>query len=269
MVQRRQHADRRVQRGVAVHQRGRGAQRLADRRAGQAHQPAHRLPQRVEGRAVAIRAVLPEPGHRTQDDVGLQLAQPVVAEAHLFHDAGPEILQHDVGGRHQGGENLLAALGAHVEAQALLAAVVDREIDALAAHHRLRFARLLAAQFLDLDDLGAEVGQDHPAARPRLISRQFQNPDAVECSAHRNAPSARRNARGRAHASQHQEVVIARSNATKQSRMTAMRHEREGNNDGLRIYPERAARRRALITLNRPEKLNALSFPLMEELDGR
>ena len=115
----------------------------------------------------------------------LQLAQPVVAEAHLLHHAGAEILQHDVGGRHQRREDLLAALGAHVEAQALLAAVVDREIDALAAHHRLRFARLLAAQFLDLDDLGAEVGQDHAAARPRLIPRQFQNPDAFECSAHR------------------------------------------------------------------------------------
>src|SRR5204863_7508246 len=99
-----------------------------------------------------------------------------------------EILQHDVGGRHQRRENLLAALGAHVEAEALLAAVVHREIDALAPHHRLGFARLLAAQFLDLDHLGAEVGQDHAAARTRLISRQFQNPHAFQTSDHLYPP---------------------------------------------------------------------------------
>src|SRR5216684_818068 len=177
-------ADRRVQRGVAVNQRGRGAERGADRCAGQRHQPAHRLAQRIKGRPVAIGAVLPEPGDRNQDDVALQLAQPVIAEAHFLHDPGPEVLQHHIGSRHQGGKDLLAALGPHVEAHALLAAVVDREIDALAAHHRLGFARLLAAQLFDLDDLGAEIREDHAAARPGLVPGQFQYPHAIEGSGH-------------------------------------------------------------------------------------
>ena len=187
MVQRGERADRRVQRGVAVDQRGRGAERLADRLAGQRHQPAHRLAERIECGAVAIGPVLAEAGDRDQDDVGLQLAQLLIAEAHRLHRAGAEILQHDVGGLHQRGEDLLAASRAHVQAEALLAAVVDGEIDALAAHHRLGFAGFLAAELLDLDHLGAEIGQDHAAARPGLIPRQFQHPNAFE---DRPSPSA-------------------------------------------------------------------------------
>src|SRR5579872_752343 len=249
MAQRRQRADRRVQRGIAVDERGGGAERPADRRTGQAHQPAHGLTERIERRPVAVGTVLPEPRHRAQDDVGPQLAQPVVAEPHLFHDSGAKILQHDVGGRHQLGEDFLAALGAHVEAEAFLAPVVDREIDALAAHHRLRAPGLLAAEFLDLDDLGAEVRQDHAAARPGLIPRQFQDPDAVEGSTH---PAASEKV-NRAFAS----ASILRP-AWARGKESTMEYEfiLAERRDGV-----------ALITLNRPDKLNALSFPLMSELD--
>ena len=188
VMQRGQRADRRVQRGIAVDDRGGGAERLPDRLAGQGHQPAHRLAQRIEGRAVAIGAVLAEARDRAEDDVRLQLAQPFVAEAHLVHDPGAEILQDDVGGLDQRGEDLLAALVAQIEAEAFLAAVVDREIDALAAHQRRRLAGFLAAQLFDLDDLGAEVGEDHAAARAGLIPRQFEHPHAFEGSAHRRLP---------------------------------------------------------------------------------
>ena len=116
------------------------------------------------------------------------VSQPVVAEPHLVHDPGPEVLQDDVGGLDQCREDPLAALGAQIEAEALLAAVVDREIDALAAHQGRGFARLLAAQFLDLDDLGAEVGEDHAAARAGLKPRQFEHPDTVESPAHHHPP---------------------------------------------------------------------------------
>ncbi len=187
-MQCRQHADRRVQRGVAVDDRRGGAERAADRGSGQGHQAAHRLAQRIKARTLAIGAVLAEGGHRAQNDVGLELAQPVIAKAHLVHDPRAEILQYDVGGLDKLGEYFLAARMAHVEAQALLTAVVDREIDALAAHQRRRLTGFLAAQFLDLDDLGAEVGEDHAAARTGLIPRQFEHPDPVKSSAHRHLP---------------------------------------------------------------------------------
>ena len=49
-------------------------------------------------------------------------------------------------------------------------------------------ARLLAAQSFDLDHLGSEIGQDHPAARTCLVARQFKHADAVKTEAHRNNP---------------------------------------------------------------------------------
>ena len=80
--------------------------------------------------------------------------------------------------------DVLALGAAQVEAHALLAAVVDGEVHALPADHRRMLARLLAAHRLDLDDLGAEVGQDHAAARPRLEARELEHADAVEGEAH-------------------------------------------------------------------------------------
>src|SRR5262249_20067586 len=191
VAQGRQCADRRVQGGVTVDERGRRTERPPDGGTGQRHEPAHRLAQRIESGAVAIGPVLPEPRYRDEDDARLELAQTLVAEPHLLHDAGSEILQHDVGFRHERREDLLAALGAHVETEALLAAVIDREIDALSTHDGLGAAGFFTADFLDLDDLRAEIGEDHAAARAGLIPRQFQNPHAVQASAHRAPPSAK------------------------------------------------------------------------------
>src|SRR4029077_11965663 len=73
------------------------------------------------------------------------------------------------------------------EAHALLAAVVDGEVDALPADHRGVPAGLLAAGRLDLDDLGPEIGEDHAPARARLEARQFENAHTVEREAHRDA----------------------------------------------------------------------------------
>src|SRR4030095_8475930 len=71
-----------------------------------------------------------------------------------------------------------------VQADALLAAVVDGEIDALSADHGGMPPCFLAAEWLDLDDLGPEVGQEHAAAGPRLEPRQLENADAVEAGDH-------------------------------------------------------------------------------------
>ncbi len=45
-------------------------------------------------------------------------------------------------------------------------------------------AGLLVADRLDLDDLGAQVGQQHPAAGTRLKARQLEDPDAVQAAGH-------------------------------------------------------------------------------------
>src|SRR4029077_6843798 len=109
-------------------------------------------------------------------------------EPHLRHRAGTEVFEHDIRGRHQRSEDFLTAWCTQVEAKALLAAIIDGEVNALAPHQRLRPPRLLAAQLFDLESLGAEVGEDHAAARSSLISRQFKHPHTVETPAHRVPP---------------------------------------------------------------------------------
>ena len=184
MPQRGQGADRCVQRGIAIHQRRRGAQRLPHRLPRQRHQSAHRLAERIERGPIGIGPVLTEAGNRHQDDAGIQPTQRFIIEAHGLHRARPEILQHDVGCLHQGGEDLLAARVAQIETNAALAAVIDAEIHALAAHHGRVLAGLFATETLDLDHLGAEVRQNHAATRPRLVTRQFEHANAVETETH-------------------------------------------------------------------------------------
>ncbi len=158
MPERRERSDCRVQRGVTIDHRRGGADRLAVALAGQGHETAHRLTQRIEGRALGVGTVLPEAGHRNENDAGVQLAQALVAEAHLRDHTRAEVLEDDVRLFDERGEYPLPARVAKVEADTLLAAVVNREVDALAAHHRRMRAGLLTARRLDLDDLGAEVG---------------------------------------------------------------------------------------------------------------
>src|SRR4030095_16043534 len=138
---------------------------------------------------MALAAVLPEPGHRDEDDAGVQRAKLLVREPHGRHHAGPEVLQHDVGLCHEGREDFLALGAAQVQADALLAAAVDGEIDALSADHGGMPPCFLAAEWLDLDDLGPEVGQEHAAAGPRLEPRPLENADAVAGGDHRGPPT--------------------------------------------------------------------------------
>ena len=51
----------------------------------------------VERGGAALRPVLPEPGDRAVDEARIDAFQHLVAEAEPFHDAGAEILPHDIG----------------------------------------------------------------------------------------------------------------------------------------------------------------------------
>ena len=91
------------------------------RQVGQARregQPAAGLHDRTPRLERRVRARVAEAAVRHVDDVGAQLAQPVVAEAPAFEHAGREVLGDDVGDAHELGEQLLAALGPQVERDA-------------------------------------------------------------------------------------------------------------------------------------------------------
>src|SRR5215471_5581235 len=184
VAERGQRADRGVERGVAIDDGRRGADRLALRLASQRHEARHGLPQRVESWPLAVWPVLTEAGYRYEDDPAVQDGQPLVVEAHRAHDTRPDVLEHDIRLGDEGREDLLALRMPKVEADALLAPVVHGEVHALPADHGRMLARLLAARRLDLDHLGAQVGEQHAAARARLEARQFEDADAVEATRH-------------------------------------------------------------------------------------
>src|SRR5215467_14415242 len=138
----------------------------------------------VVRRTIAIRPVLAEAGERAVDEPRIQLVQGLVVGAQALHHAGPEALHEHVGRCGELLEHRLPLGGFHVEGHRALVAVdegVDRAADPLVA----RVAVLLGR--LDLENLGAHVGQHHRRQLGRRHARQLENPDSVEY-AHGGAP---------------------------------------------------------------------------------
>ena len=94
---------------------------------------------------------------------------------------GPEVVEHDVGGRDQLAQHGLAFGAAQVERQRSLVAVERREIEAEAvAQDALLADRVAVVDALDLDDLGAHVGEEHRAERPGQDPRQIDDANALQ-----------------------------------------------------------------------------------------
>src|SRR5262249_33848127 len=131
---------------------------------------------------------LAETGDRRIDQARIGRMQGRMVEAEPRHDAGAEILDEDVG---LGGEGMDEGepLGlAHIHRDAALAAVEEREIGALALDMRSEMAALIAApRHLDLDDLGAEIGEHGGAIGAGHHAREIEHAQALEEVARRSA----------------------------------------------------------------------------------
>ena len=135
--------------------------------------------------------------HGEGDDVRLDLPQRLVTEAEAVHRTGGEIIADDIGLLHQAADEVAAFFRLQIERQAFLAAVARREIAAAvgtidavleraADAHRIR-----AGHAFDLDDLGAEIGEDFRAERAGAGPGQVAEADAAqEVRAHRLSLSA-------------------------------------------------------------------------------
>ena len=176
--QRRHDAQRRGRRRVEVDVRHPGPHGLVGvaRQVGVAR---HRLRDAVEADLVRPGPARPQRRHRAEDDLGPDGAQRVVVEAHPRDRVGRQVGDHDVGRRHQAAHDL-APLGLHrVQRQAALAAVALQEHRAGAVlRDRLYPSVLAAAQLLDADHVGAEVGQQRGAERPRDVAAEVEHAHA-------------------------------------------------------------------------------------------
>jgi hypothetical protein len=124
------------------------------------------------------------------DDAGVVLAEVVDVDAELRADAGQLVGEEHVAGRGQPVEDLEALLGGEVETQALLAPVrvLEQHVDA-AAHDR-EAARgeaphgVAALDVLDLDDLGAPVGEERRRRGDERVLGDLEYADALHDCGH-------------------------------------------------------------------------------------
>ena len=175
--ERGEHARRRGIAGQDVDDRDADLQRRPVCLAGYRHQAALGLDHEVvAGPLVA------EARDGAVDELGVLAPEPLVAGAEPVGDSRPEVLDDDVGAPGEASKRLLRLRAREVERDAPLAPVDREEIGGLASHvGRAPRARLVTvARSLDLDHVGAEVGEQHRAVRPREDAREVEHADAVE-----------------------------------------------------------------------------------------
>ena len=150
------------------------------------------------------RAVLAVAADRAVHEPGVLLAQALVADAEAVEHPGAEGLEQHVGVAHQAQQHLAAPLVLEVDADRALVAVQGQEqrragarLGALVV--RRRPAHVVAqAGVLDLDHVGAEVGQQQRAEPAGQQPRQVQHADPVRAAGSRALRSDARPPRGAA-----------------------------------------------------------------------
>src|SRR6267142_2480706 len=176
-------ADEREEPRAEIRDRHADLHRRAALAAGGAHDAAHALRDQVIAAARGVRARLPVAGDRAVDQPRVERRQRLVVHAEARGDAGPVVLDEDVGGRHQ----LLQdgdALGAlEVEYEAALVAVDGQEGRRDTGRGlEIHRAGRLAPGRLDLDDVGAHVGEEHRAEGARHHLRLIEDAQALQRS---------------------------------------------------------------------------------------
>ena len=172
--------------GDAVDQELPGGLRRVAGAADRLERAAHRLQEQILPRPVRVRAVLPVPGHRDVDDVGVERAQRLVVHAEPLGDAGPVVLEEDVGRARQLPEDLAPFLRLEVDGEAALVAIEREEarVDAVPRRAAARdVAMPLTGDGLDLDDVRSQIAEPHRGQRARHRDRAVEHAHAREGSA--------------------------------------------------------------------------------------
>ena len=122
---------------------------------------AHHLHHFVERGAMLVRP-RQEALVRHVHEARIQRMQRRIAEAEPVHRAALEVLAEDIRRRNEPQHDLQPARILHVDGEALLVAVEHPEEARAGTAQR---ARAVARDRFDLDDLRAEIGEQHPAGR--------------------------------------------------------------------------------------------------------
>ena len=173
LMERGEHADRGVKARHSVRNRRANDARVfgIDQ---QPQKPAGGLRDSVKGRAIALRPLAAKAGDRGVDEARVDALEARSIDIQPIRHTGAEILDEDIGLRHQLVEHgeVLRVLG--INRDRTLIAVVGLEMRAveLALEGTEGIAR---AGLFDLDDIGAQIGQDHPRRRAGDESAHFEH----------------------------------------------------------------------------------------------
>ena len=165
--------------------------------AGDAHQAAHRLQDRVVAGARRVRPGLAEAGHRAIDDAGVDGLDRFIIQPVALEIADLVVLHHHVAGfgeladdvlpfrrRDIDGDRFLVAVGAEIER-----VVVVRLALGIVQVRRAEGAGVVAAAgAFDLDHFGAEIGQHLRRQRTSKHPRQVENFDARKWQSRHELP---------------------------------------------------------------------------------
>ena len=155
---------------------GAGTQRLAGR-TGHIGQSAEHLYDLVERRPVPVGAGQ-EALEGAVDESGVAGRELLISEADRFHLPDAEVLQQDVGGVDEVEDAVTVGRLGDIELDAVLVAVERGEQPGSGPG---QVAGLVAGSAgFDLDDLGAEVGEDHPAAGAHDHMGELDDADVFE-----------------------------------------------------------------------------------------
>ena len=154
----------------------------AVRFAGNADDAAHALDDHVVGPAPGVGPGLSEPGTGRVDQSGEPCLQRFVIQSEFLHHARPEILHQDVRLADQFEEQFAAVGMLQIDRDALLAPVDVLEVAAHALFEGAKSPRLIAAEGLDLDDIGTQVAQGHGREGTREYPGQVDDANVIECA---------------------------------------------------------------------------------------
>ena len=161
----------------------------------------------------------------------IQAREPIPADVEPLHDAGAEVVDHDVGRADEVEEGFATRGTLQVEHEGALAAVPPDEAEELEAEG-------ISAGRLDLHDVGAELGEQQRTEGAGDEAREIEHPDALEAGARSVAGAGAEATPPAGRLGQDRGGVAAR-----QRRRTRRRRGRVGEHDGRRRLPRRPEHR--------------------------
>ena len=179
--QRRFDRDDAIEPGEEIADRDARLLRRPVRLAGDVHDARHALNEEVVAGALRVRARLAEARHRAIDEPRIERFEALVVEAEFLQAPDLEILDQHVRARRKAPHDLAPPLGREIGDDRAFAAVAGVEIGGRTLafrfdERRSPGARLVALRALDLDDVGAKIGERLAGRRARQHARELDDP---------------------------------------------------------------------------------------------